>query len=349
MAPQPQAMAGQVATAQEATAAFSGLTNAPVQAKKKHVEDNIKLSNTPQPEINNSREFLQAFQEKNDMSNKLPKQRDGFSGQLRDLISAPQYGHAHEYNLRNASKTVNISGLSPKRMTGFFDDMMGQDQSEEEILEIFENLVSGANYAELSGIENRNKWQEREFSKYTPEDVKQMDARFDQGIMQLKPMYLQRLRHLKNTYGAYISQLHPEDFIAKVGPEFFRDRSILQDTEQLLHSGSQYFDFENNAEDREFRDLSNYYNDAGTIIDGYRGAVESGLSQDGGTGLDDYTRDALTYGQYNKGAMEMEGQIDGPRLSEEENEGYLKRIKRRFRKPGRRGNLFGRFSQKAKK
>ena len=181
-------------------------------------------------------------------------------------------------------------------------------------------------------------------SRYSADDIKARDAKFMVGIQQLKGMYLQQLRRIKAKYGTYLTQMHPEDFLSKAGMSFYDDFAIAQDMEQLIENDKNglIFDYENNAEDREFKLLAKYYFDAFNVVSSYCGAMQMMDSPDFQPEFMEMNMQSSE--SYAQNAMEREGQIDGPGFSPEEYAAYVNRVKKRF-KWGKKNKAkrFGRF------
>ena len=277
-----------------------------------------------------------------------PRRRELYEQISARLSDSSIYGHALADNFRNASGTVNIRGFNASRTISGLRGALGSDMSVAQVGELYEKLLGGGRYAELRTMKENGKLTpetQAEMDRYTPEQIAQMDARFDEGMLQMKGLQLAQLRRLKNKYGVYGSQMHPEDFITRVGPEFFSDIGMLQDSEQMLTSGGRYFDFENNAEDREYRALSNYYNDVYGTMQSYASTDQNtgnnGIFSPGEMQLDffktmDEPKRAL--------ATEAEVRSFGAQgFTAREQRGYEGRVRKRFKKAGLMQRLFGRF------
>jgi len=162
------------------------------------------------------------------------------------------------------------------------------------------------------------------------------------GIQQLKGLYLNQLRHIRNKYGTYITQMHPEDFLNKVGLSFYEDFTCMQDVVQMVDEDKkgQIFDYQNNAEDREFKQLADYYFNAYNILSRYIGTDMNVENQE----FDPQSMEIMENGNpYSTGAQQMEGQIGGPGFNAKEYAAYLKRMQKRFKKEKKANRLFGRF------
>ncbi|MBQ3614394.1 MAG: DUF4157 domain-containing protein [Anaerotignum sp.] len=191
-----------------------------------------------------------------------------------------------------------------------------------------------------------------QYGTYSQEEVEEADQKFDRGFLKLKGMYLKKLRHLKEKYGTYPTQMHPDDFISKIGIDYFEDTSILQDTAQMITGGAKYFDFENNPDDAEFRLLSNYYQNANSQLGMYFGAdANMGSSEK----EFDPTKDGLDFAE-NRGYMNQlmgdEAQIrelDGGNVTgfdRKQQISYNKNVQKRYEEKGWLARLLGRFKKR---
>ena len=101
-----------------------------------------------------------------------------------------------------------------------------------------------------------------ELESYTPQRLEEMDRRFEEGMVELREIFRGQARRMVEKYGRLISQLHPEDFCARLGKDFFDDTMFLQDLGLMLDNAPQYFDFEHNEEDRKLRIFYDYFHNA---------------------------------------------------------------------------------------
>ena len=196
---------------------------------------------------------------------------------------------------------------------------------------------------------NNKKAQIEEYKKeLSTYNLEEKDKQFDEGVIQLKKVYLSALRRLKTKYGTYITQLHPDDFVDKIGMDFFDDVSILQDTQQMMDDGGgKYFDFQNNPEDAEFKLLNDYYGDAYTQISVYLGADQTIDDLKTFNPTDDGLRIAENTDYLKNVAVsevrlrESDKGVKG--FTEKEQKEYNKRLKKRYKKKGWLNRLIGRF------
>ena len=296
----------------------------------------------------------------------------GFTDKRNDLHSFlhKRYQGRDENNLlsetlRNASGTIQIKGLNASRMIHTLKTNAGGALDNEGIGKLYDNLLSGGSMANISealretdnSITNyQNKGKEvpaslleksqtlrNEASQISEEEVQARDQKFLVGFAQLKGLYLNQLRNIKNKYGTYITQMHPEDFLNKVGLSFYDDFSLLQDMIQLMDEDkrckSNLFDYENNADDKEYKQLADYYFNAYNILTNYIG---TDLNMENPEFNPQFV-DILEELPYSDAAKAMEGQIGGPGFNEKEYAGYMKRMQKRFKKEKKTNRLFGRF------
>ena len=272
--------------------------------------------------------------------------RSGLRKHLEDHLKGTDQEEMYQNrDLMNTSGTVKIRGLKFSRLVTSLTGSPGGTKSNEYLTEMYDNLLSAGNTANLSDTIFQGKMRNGTLTKsaqaaksqleqrYTPEQIQERDAKFATGFHQLKHIYLDHLRNMKSKYGTYITQMHPEDFLNRVGYSFFDDSSIMQDIVQLLEDGEQLFDFENNPDDAEFKQLTNYYFNACTALNNYT------MSDDG-----HIVREMMENLEYAGLAQNMEKDMpDAPGFSQKEYAGYRKRLQKRFKKEKKANWLFGRF------
>lgn len=289
---------------------------------------------------NNTNETRQRFHD--------PRRQGLFEAVQARVADQSVYGPGlSNVDFANASGTVKIRGLKASREIGILQGPMGGDRTNDQIGGLYEKLLGGGRYRELKDLErygHLKEEQREELARFTPERVEEMDARFDEGMLELKALQLAQLRRLKDKYGVYGSQMHPEDFITRVGPELFSDTAMLQDADQMLRDGGRYFDFENNAEDREYRTLCDYYNDLFNTMQGYALSDEN---IDGDFRPGDYALSRLKTASGPRRILENEANVralGGQGFGEREQRAYEKRVRKRFGSRSLRNRLFGRFA-----
>ncbi len=261
--------------------------------------------------------------------------------EVLDARFTPQRLSTNMQNAGSGDEKVSITGLSMRRMIDNLQGALGGDMTNEQIGDMYANLLSGHDYAKLAAIkpENRTPEQQAAFDAYTPEQVAGMNAQFAEGFSQLKGVYLAQMRRVREKYGTYLTEMHPEDFVQRIGPEVFDDFSFMQDTAQMLADGSRFFDLENNADDKEFQLLNQYYGDGFNTITGYMMARDN--------------PDYMNYVENSRDvrdALAAEEHVKNPAVkgfTEKQHRSYLQRIRKRFQKDSLRHRLFGRFKNTA--
>lgn len=296
----------------------------------------------------------------------IAPEREGLTEYLSGRFADKDiYGDALSQNIQNASGSENIAGLSLSRLMGPLQGSLGTGMSNEQIGDMYENLMAGGRYAELrrqisasknqlsalpGGSEKAARLQasidqnQQKIDSYTPQQVADMDERMNTGKIQLKGVYYAQLKRLRDKYGTYGSQLHPDDFMKKVGPEFFDEMSLLQDCEQMMVSSPKSFNFEENEDDREFRTLANYYNDLYGTMNMY---ATGGFNYEEGSGFNptEFGMDFLEQSGELKRMLKNEAGVIGPHMDDEQLEEYTQRLQKRMTKGGMANRLFGRFKR----
>lgn len=294
-------------------------------------------------------------QENMDPNSVYTNSRENLKSDLGNRYSGDVDARLYTANMMNASGTVKINGLVPGRVVSNLVGAAGGTRTNEEITQMYDNIMSGGKAAILSNVIKGGRGVDGKLRKnaldaqtelnenYTKEDIAARDQKFDVGIYQLKALYLEQLRRIKEKYGTYITQMHPEDFLSKVGFSYFDDMSIMQDVVQLLTDGKKYFDFENNPEDAEFKRLTDYYFNASNILNTYVGAD---MSTENEFNPDEYNLQYFENTEYLDNAYNLESQIGGPGFTKREHKGYVKRLQKRFEGEGKLARLFKRFRKR---
>ncbi|MBR2382955.1 MAG: hypothetical protein IKA89_04325, partial [Anaerotignum sp.] len=153
-----------------------------------------------------------------------------------------------------------------------------------------------------------------QYGTYSQEEVEEADQKFDRGFLKLKGMYLKKLRHLKEKYGTYPTQMHPDD--------------------------------------AEFRLLSNYYQNANSQLGMYFGAdANMGSSEKEFNPTKDGLDFAENRGYMNQ-LMVDEAQIrelDGGNVTgfdRKQQISYNKNVQNRYEDKGWLARLLGRFKKR---
>lgn len=317
---------------------------------RKKPEDRVSFAEGGKsPKIKNIGRF---FRENNDSEHKARFQdpsRQRLHEDVRARLADGQvYGNALSEIIQRPSGDVAIKGLNATRMITNLQGPLGGDMSDEAVVELYQKLLGGGRYSQLRNQKQLGGLSEEgqaELDGYTAERIGGLDARFDEGMQQLKGLQLAQLRRLKDKYGIYGSQMHPDDFITRLGPEFFSDVAMLQDSEQILLDGGRYFDFENSADDREYRALSNYYNDLYGTLNAYASTdrnKEKGDFTPGNFELEFFK--TLEEPGRMQGAEEALRALGAQGFTEQEQAGYVDRVRKRYnKKKNWKDRLFGRF------
>lgn len=247
---------------------------------------------------------------------------------LKDRYEGTEQATMMHFAMRNASGTIRIKGLNGGRVVKNLMSAAGGEATMEEIVEMYDNLLSAGQGGQ------------------SQEEIQAKDARFEAGFRKLKQLYLAHMRRMKEKYGTFPTQMHPEDFLNKFGIDYFDDRMIFQDTAQMMVDGARYFDY-SNPDDAEFKLLSDYYGDADTLLGNY-------VLTDQDLGSKE------TFKPTEQGLKDVENSVLVPKLEvserqlREENpnikgftdnqmDGYLVRLRRRFNAEGKGNRLIGRF------
>ena len=260
--------------------------------------------------------------------------RSKFSGGAGD--DEKYLENSYSNDLKNNSGRF-FSGLGIQRTNALLAGSAGSGLSRDDMLLLFERLMAPR-------------------EKNSVLDSAQRDQKFDEGIMQLKGIYFNQLKRLRDNYGIKLTQMHPEDVLRQIGPEFFSQFLLLQSTKKLIEhqSAGDYFDFEHNADDQEFKRLSEYYNNIQYLFSDYAlnrdSITEMQKKSNSDRGLDpkeqSYLETLMTSFESQSTLPAARGQengIGGPRLDEEELEQYRQDLAKRVREKKFKGFLFGDF------
>lgn len=264
----------------------------------------------------------------NVLSKMINPQRANMGEVLEDRYKGTAYENFLLSDMQNASGTVRIKGLKPSRMKNSLMRGAGGDATMEEIVEMYDNLLSAGQGGQ------------------SQEEIQAKDARFEAGFRQLKQLYLAQMHRMKEKYGTFPTQMHPEDFLNKFGIDYFDDRMIFQDTEQMMVDGARYFDY-SNPDDAEFKLLSDYYGDADMMLGNYVLADLDMQSMETfeptELGLQDVENNMLVP---KLEASERQLRKENPNIkgfTDKQIEGYLVRLRERFNNEGKGNRLIGRF------
>ncbi len=250
---------------------------------------------------------------------------------LEDRITAMLNSPAYHQNLaqakiQNSTGDVDMAGSGKFRM---IHDLLGSqtmDMSDDEIVSMVEDLYA-PNRAELHQ------------PGATKEQIAAGDEQFDRGMHKLKDVYYKQLKRIEATYGTLPTQMHPEDFLSQVGPEFF-EQNINQDWMIFRDKGRKYLD-PKNKQDQEFERLLNYYTKAQFQLFGY-GLANGALTGYGDPEATPSDQDIMMP----EGILASEADeagIGGPRMSGRQARKYKKGLRERAKGTSLAHKLFGRF------
>lgn len=261
--------------------------------------------------------------------------------QIRNTLVS-RYPLLHfQQNITGPDGTV-IKGLAYLRMINNLVRLSYPQTDEQQIENMLVKLACGTHYRYLLDLPKRTPEQQAELDTYTPARIAELEQTFQQGIQELKQFHLTYLRRTQQKYGRLQSQLHPIDLIHRCGIEYFSDTCLQQDCNQLLDDGAKFFDFEHNAEDREYRALSHYIDCSALVTQGY-------FLADIHPDQAEFNPDPQSLQFFNQNnptvrdAMRSETEVPGPHLNSAEMKAYEEILRRRY--TGTQANLlFGRFS-----
>ena len=220
---------------------------------------------------------------------------------------------------------TGIPGLVPNRMFSSLatDRGRGFDMSAEEISQMMDDLMAP---------------QKRGMNEKEKQDA---SLRFDRGVKNYKKVLLADMKHVEKIYGKMLTQLHPEDVQAQLGSGKQYDMIFRfnQDANQLMNAGGKYFDYENNEEDRQFRDLNTYFGAMSATKVLYSTATKQGVAN---SAKDLEAMIGRT--NFTKQIEEGEKKINGPGMTPAQHKKYLANLKKRAKNDNRlKGKLFGRY------
>ena len=320
----------QVAMPAAAMSAVSAAPAAgPMQAKKKKEKptestpfQTLNLKKIGKVNKNRSVQDLVGDRHDDDSRGVRPEAAD-----LADILSqryhSPDYKPGSYGDISNGAD-VTVRGLGLNRLARMLPKSMGDGYSNDEIISMYDDLMA----PHRSDIDPNDR-----------EAVAAAGDRFDAGMVKLKEMHYRKLKRMEATYGRLGSQLHPEDFVRLAGDDYNDHFRMGQDTESLLRDAPQYFDFEHNDQDRELRDLHQYY--YGVTVQNSAYGMADDSAERRGTDLDP----AILSGIMAAGGItpEMEAKVHGPSLTDEQQAAYKKGLQARMARSGKTNRLFGRF------
>lgn len=311
------------------------LTDAPIQASKNHPENDVKLDVPGQEKASRYGNDVGAFYSAHTMVGFRDNAKgrtgilDAFQNGLKDAVGEEKFSQMNKSDINEAftkyaSTDSGINGLVPSRqMSNFTENGFGSEMSDEEVSNMVGNLMAASPYRDMNP---------EQLAGVPKEKLESANDRFDLGVFQMKQAYYTQLKRMRDRYGRYASQMHPEDFLKKAGPQFFDDIAVAQDCVQLVgESGSKYFDFEKNEDDRDFRNLAAYFSNVATAISLYLQSVQFGDPSIAGDEAPKFYDSKL------------EQLVGGKGFTEKEQRRYNRNLKKRFEKEGKNDRLYGSF------
>ncbi|MCR5278993.1 MAG: hypothetical protein K6E19_06090 [Lachnospiraceae bacterium] len=248
---------------------------------------------------------------------------EGLFERLWDKYNGEGYrDKSFDHAITHAGDNWNSGGLNKKRLlTNLVGQGVGEGMTSEQVEHLMDKL----------GASSRD-----DLDRSDPEAVKQADATVDSGMMDYKKILYRSLKRAEATYGTMGSQMHPEDFLRQIGPEFYGHFAMLQDTEQMMVNAPHLFDFENSEEDKDFKRLSDYYNNVFTGLNQYaNGSLEGEMM---GTGINS----GVDFAEREFNNADATG-IGGPSMNPKAQTKYKYGLNKRAKKGGWLSKLFGKF------
>ena len=262
-------------------------------------------------------------------------EREGLPQQFTRIFSdVERYGRAYSGFITKPSGNAELFRMSMSRTAAALEGSLGHGYDTEGLVRLFEKLLCGGRYHFLKKMEpeNMTKEEREELESYTPERLEEMDQRFEEGVLEFRELLRGQAERVMEKYGRFISQMHPEDFCARLGREFFEDTLFLQDLELMMRQTPQYFDFEHNAEDRKLRAIDDYLQNAILVLVAYFSNLKSarGTHGDGEKMHQEFAAVMNTNQMIIDMLLENEGQVEGAGFTQEEQAAYQKNLEQRF-------------------
>lgn len=237
-----------------------------------------------------------------------------YASSMQQFITSPD-GHA-------------INGMKSIRVATMLVEMTYPHSDMQMIRRTMEELMCAGRYRELLQKQNRTPTEQSELDTYTPARLQTLEATFQQGIADLKALHLQQLRLIGRKYGRYLSQLHPEDFLARCGKEYFDEIGLQQDVQEMLQTGSRYLDPQHNADDQEYVTRTEALSSAAMVLQGYMIADTS--SDSTFTPSPDLLSVLSPDSELIQHTLQYERELHGPGFNSAEMKAYTEILRRRF-------------------
>lgn len=327
-------------TAREGTSfvpfkASETLTDAPIQASKRRPEDDVEL------DVPGDKYDLSAYGGDTSMyfANAMPTgvlsqtpPPDDKIDKIFHIGAAPNVG-GQNVDLKQTwgPDGTPLHGPTLQRLPHIFSkNGLGSEMRPKEISNMAFELTAGMRVADQNG---------RRKNGVTDAEMNKAGRDYDAGVYRMKEMYYTQLKRMRDRYGLYGTQMHPDDFLKKAGPQYFDDMRSMQDIIDLSMHGGKYLD-PANEKDQEFITLANYFFAVDQQVRTYIAAAQQyyGPMQ----ADDDSLQTALGFaGNIDYG---LEKKITGARgFSPKQQARYNSSLKSRLGKKGMTERLFGRF------
>ena len=151
--------------------------------------------------MNQDRSIGRFWQEHNNRGTARPG-TEGLHQELRQKYSGPAYkANMFNHSLENADATVKGGGLNTSRSVSTLSGETGKGVSTDELRTLYDRLMAG---------------HRADVDPSDPEAVQASNAEFDTGVRQLKGIYYNQLKRLRDNYGTMVTQMHPEDVLRQV-------------------------------------------------------------------------------------------------------------------------------------
>ena len=292
----------------------------PYELNPLHIEKQTRNFDITDPALTQSGDHMTG-----DIERHVPtRQRGNMTERITGIINEDDYVGGMKGDPGNSDGSVTLVGSGGRRMIWDLSTSATEDMSNDELVQLFTDMYAPGQ-KKLHGKDAR------------PEDIAAADKQFDQAMKTLKGIYYKQLKRLEATYGTLPTQMHPNDFLSQVGPEF-KEQTIHQDWSIFMRNGQKYLD-ENDEEEgemnKEFKRLYEYYSRAADMLTGYA-MTEANQHRVGPQG----------YGQFlnsmDMGPEKEEG-IGGPKMSPKQLARYNANLKKRAAEEGWSQKLFGHY------
>lgn len=236
-----------------------------------------------------------------------------------------------------------IADMGPTRLIHMLCKMTAPQINEQAIQDTVSKLLSMSRYHQLESKHSRTPDEQRELDGYNyPPQTAILLRNFRQGLQQLKDWQLQHLRGMEQKYGLFLSQLHPEDLLARCGADLANDFSLQQDYLDLCKGGKEFMDPQRSEQDKEIVARTTYCANSLMVAQAYFSS-DRDLSN-AAFQPDPFVLQAFSRSHPNvRTALEYESRVGGARFNSVEMKAYQEIVRRRFAN-GQTDRLIGRFA-----